>query len=205
MKNEENQRVGAGDETEYLSLYMVILAVDEGAEDGDEVEVLEDHADFTHTDRVQGLLVRLQEVCSPVEDFPRGIGDTFIRQKPQDRTCRDGFTRAALSHQSQDLVGTDFDLRIMDHPVQFFALSEGETHVADMYKILHGFVFHLLCLSRPPGIKSVPYRFTDKDQEAQHSREHEKCGDSQPGGLQVGLALGQEFPQGGRAHGKPES
>ncbi|MBN2043536.1 MAG: hypothetical protein JW757_00845 [Anaerolineales bacterium] len=39
LKNEDNQRVGAGDEGEYLSLYMIILAVKEedgGGDDGDD-------------------------------------------------------------------------------------------------------------------------------------------------------------------------
>src|ERR1700739_4268323 len=53
-------------------------------------------------------------------------------------------------------------------------------------------------------VEGVAHGFTDEDQERQHDGDREEAGESEPWRLHVGLALRQQFSEGGRARRQAE-
>ena len=54
-------------------------------------------------------------------------------------------------------------------------------------------------------VEGIAHGLAGEDQQAQHHRHHEEAAQSEPGGLDVVLALGQQFAQRGRAGGQAEA
>src|SRR5664279_1066316 len=54
-------------------------------------------------------------------------------------------------------------------------------------------------LQRLPRVEGVAHRLADEDQQREHQGDDDEAGEAEPGRLQIGLPLQQEFAERGRA------
>ena len=179
--------------------------------------LLENHGDTVAADALQGPGVGAQQFGALEADAAARMAGGGVGQQLQDRQRGGRFARAAFSHQGHGLApadgkgdpvhgfhrsrpGAEADRQVFDgHQRRAGSRSGAGSGVPLVVRrgcghVVFGAGFGREGLARVEG---VAHGLADEHQQAQHDRDDQESGETEPGRLQVVLPLLEQLAQGG--------